>query len=1328
MDTVRSRHMLVSALVAGLVLVTSAPFASATPVDGTVGLLTTPPELTTSVDPNIVVTFDDSGSMASNFMGDNRPFDNQGWGNNWFCAGTIDPRVTDKTNLRSASMNGVYYNPNVTYTPPIKADGTSMPNADATLKAVWKDGIQKNRPRNAANPGTTNFLATTHWSCGNGTADPVGGGPYYFRLKTGVGIGTRSAPNTTALYTASNWEAVSVPTSEYQNWANWWAYYRTRNLMTRTALSRVFGGLSSNVRVAWQNINDGNFKLPGTAIITSLLDSAGCTASGVDPLGEQSNASSTCYRSAFFNWVFATGASGSTPDRASTIRAGNFFKRGNTANVLDPYWQPPNGSLGATSGRELSCRQNFHMLVTDGYWNEGDPALPTPYRNSESSVTLPTPANPDTPAKTFSVSAPESRVFWDVQGSLYNSSLANIAFNYWATDLRPDLPNNVVPYIPDKTTGVTGSTPFNPGATPPANIPLNNDEIYYNPANDPATWQHVVQFMVTLGVAGNLVYPDDLIKLRTGVANASGAIGWPRPINNDPAAIDDTWHAAVNSRGSYFSAGNPGELVQHLAEIITSVLARGASSTPVSLSLPLVVGGTTGYSAGYDSTDWSGSLISEIVDKDTGLAAGNAMWDAGCLLTGGAFDGASKKCTAPSPVPTSAPTRAIVTANLDATGAPGVPFVWGGSLGTTATNGLNQDPSKPDQCNPSGSALQIAACDGYGSQRVAYLRGSRTNETTGIPLLRKRGSLLGAVINAKPLYVSSPRGGYEDAFPTSSPEQAAFVAGNGYAAYQDAQRSRTPMVYVGSNDGMLHAFDAKTGAESWAFVPGTLIQNRRLARSTAPLAGLTPGVDSAPREGDVFLGGWKTVLVGSLRFGGRGIYAIDVTNVSGSPTETNVAGKILWEFNSGTTKSTATDAECGAGVSTCASLGYTYDSANIARIHDGNKWVALVSSGYFPDRAEDGANPGDATEPAAKRTSLLVIDLATGKLIKELRTTAYTGAKPAGFTTFGLSTPVVYDKGNDQVDDVAYAGDLAGNLWRFDISDADPSNWKVDLMFTTYGGGAAAGAAVAAGDQPIQFNPTAMTDPVTKDPIVIFGTGKYIGRDDRTSAIPQQLFYGIRDYGTCARIGNGGCSVNPRVAPYPIQNDQLVTQVLTQGALAGDGSATRSITGWIAPTATIIPTPPNMTLGTVDGSGNPTTINVPANGWRLPLNITGEPGERAERRAFPLYTEGAAVLYTLIPKSDDPCSPGKRYALMAVSAGTGATVFGGGSGNAPGTGVAGVVTDSPYPPGDPARKPGGGANSLIIPGLPAGIQTDFNKSITPAPWHRGAWRELLDLQ
>lgn len=154
-----------------------------------------------------------------------------------------------------------------------------------------------------------------------------------------------------------------------------------------------------------------------------------------------------------------------------------------------------------------------------------------------------------------------------------------------------------------------------------------------------------------------------------------------------------------------------------------------------------------------------------------------------------------------------------------------------------------------------------------------------------------------------------------------------------------------------------------------------------------------------------------------------------------------------------------------------------------------------------------------------------------------------------------------------------------------------------------------------------------------------------------------------------------------------------------------------------------------MRMGSVDGSGNPIVISVPAHGWRMPLNVGTEKGERAQRRAIPIPTANVAMLYGLIPKSDDPCDPGARYSIMAIDAATGAainTVGGIGSGQ----GLIGAVVTAPTPPSDPVIKRGGGGG--VIVGLPAGtpiaVKEALDKMMAAAipVWHRSGWRELLN--
>ena len=942
------------------------------------------------------------------------------------------------------------------------------------------------------------------------TANPDGGtypngGPYYYRLKSTVAIpvntfGNPTPAGLTALYTIANWEAIPVPAGEYQNVANWFAYYRTRNLMTRTALSRVFAQFGDNIRATWQNINNGSFLLPAATIITNLNDT---------------NTAAPNYRKQFYDWLFQVGASGTTPDRLAAIRAGNFFTRANTSNLKDPYWEP---GQGTQPGRELACRQNFHMLVTDGYWNEGNPAPPSGFFG----VQNPPGSLPD--GTTFSRSDVASRVFWDVPASPTGScsgdgstdcfpSMADIAFFYWAKDLRTDLADIVPPYLPDKTTGITGTIPLGSGQDP-----LQNKEIYFNPANDPASWQHVVQFMVTLGIAGRLQFSNDvdctnpqndLCKLREGQSNSAGITGWPQPARNAPPAIDDTWHAAVNSRGSYFSASNPTALVQHLTDIINNILSRRGSSTALSATMSTLTAGTQGYSAGYDTSDYSGFLIKQDLDPVTG-APGATIWDASCLLTGGTFS--AGVCTLPPPpLPDASIGRTILTANDSGTAS--VTFSSFSSLTSAEQNALNQDPNATIKCTSPTAATN--GCDGNGQIRADWLRGVRTHETVP-PLMRHRSSVLGAIINSQPRYVSAPTAGFTDNFPPGSPEALAAapdangVAGAGsYAQYVNTNKNRAPTVYVGANDGMLHAFDGVTGHERWAFMPMTLfgtdavggepdatvIARRRLAQTTnTGTYTRSPTVDNTAVVQDVFLGGaWHTVLVGSLRYGGRGIYALDITNPA-APT-------FLWERN--------------YTMSGFQHLGYTYAYPNVSRVsYNGGKWVVLLASGYFPLPDQTPLDPV-ANDTAANQTSLFVIDLQSGSLIREIQTTL------TAPSSYGLSTAAAYDLNSDQVDDIAVAGDLAGNLWRFDLSSTASTSWTIDLMFKTYTSGGEIGR------HPISAMPVGMRDPVAQAPMWIFGTGKFLGLCDRTASSPPsncgpdantalQQFYGVRDYGTAS--------------------------------------------------------------------------------------------------------------------------------------------------------------------------------------------------------------------
>ena len=1185
-----------------------------------VDLDSAPPDTLSMVRPNIALTFDDSGSMSRAYMPEeiglaNRLNDNATGAGSRFVA-----------QYYHYGVNTIYYNPAITYQPPLTLDGvTRFPVANYT--AAWRDGICANLPAdgslgarctaNIVNLSNAFFLGFDSFVNGDDAFSlsnalsarnipqavrSVGstvhtGGFYYERAANGslflVSVNAASAAQKT-------------------NFANWYAYYRTRSLMARSSLATTFAKRDDGIRIAYQNLTQNPFG----------------DASTIEPF-------SGTARAAFFRWLLTDRVVGPTPNRTAMARAMTFFSssyangKGTGANgKFNPYWEniagQPNG------GRELTCRQNFHLLVTDGYWNNDTPADANP--KVSQTLTLPD-------GRRYLPSAANTRVYWNEARPTTNPavpSLADVGFRSWATDLRADLANKVPQFLADSRTGVTDTS------TRTITQPFADDEIYFNPANDPATWQHVVNYMVGLGIAGTLPSSTPQEMAQTVRNLRTGGTRWPVPVTDvdDQRKLDDTWHAAINSRGGFLSADSPDELVNGIDGMLRSATADRQGSTAVATTTsPIMSSGNLAFGTSYNSTGWSGDVFARAIGTDGRPSASNA-WTAAAQLT----------ARGPG-------SRVIVTHD----GRVGKPFQYSG-LSTSQRAVLDKNPGLVTGNRTRRENPVNWTPDALGSRRVDYLRGDRSAEAAA-PNFRARTSLLGAIVDSQPLYVSSA-GGLRDAFPFGSPEHAAFVAGQSYEDYVLAKRDRRPMLYVGANDGMLHAFDAATGAEQWAFVPGTLIANGRMTRMTQPSGGLVPGADDSLLVTDAFVGSqWRTMLVGTLRLGGRGVYALDISDAAVG-SEATVARKVLWEFNN----------ESAGG----ANLGYTYGSANIVRLNTG-RWAVAVAGGYFP---VDGLDSGDPAAAAAS-TSLFILDLETGAVVREFRT-------PASIRSYGLSRPGAYDADENLTTDVLMAGDLAGNLWRFDVSATDPNAWTVRHFFKTYEN------AGDIGKQPISVMPLVMGDRIAQAPIWIFGTGKFIGEPDRGTNSATQAFYGVRDftYATNANAAN---------VTYPIVPGSLVAQTLTT---AGASNTLRNLTALDVPQASA--------------------------GWRIPLTLAA--GERNTLTATALDASQLVVLTSLIPLSDgDPCSSSRSGATMVVDASTGGVAFkdkdktqakvsipGGGPmtvgrivGNPPASGAAVVGVSA-----------GGGSSQISIGDTPP--DTPPIKVDSPY-WTRQSWRELFNV-
>jgi type IV pilus assembly protein PilY1 len=480
---------------------------------------------------------------------------------------------------------------------------------------------------------------------------------------------------------------------------------------------------------------------------------------------------------------------------------------------------------------------------------------------------------------------------------------------------------------------------------------------------------------------------------------------------------------------------------------------------------------------------------------------------------------------------------------------------------------------------------ELQPSDVLGSSRVDWLRGNQSLEQP-IGTFRERTEILGDIVNSAPVFVGAPNFRYPDTL-ESAP----------YSAFRATHLNRTHMVYVGANDGMLHGFysddTSASGVvqERFAFIPGRLFGNLHLL--TDPGYDHQYYVDGSPVVGDAFVGGaWRTMLVGGLNKGGQSIYALDVTEPSGL-RESNAASVFRWEF---------TDADD-------ADLGYTYSRPSIVRLNNG-VWAAVFGSGYNNTVADGAASTtGDAV--------LYIVNLQTGALIRKISTEVGTAEDPTGGARpNGLSTPVLADTDGDYDVDVAYAGDLFGNLWKFDLSSANPASFAV-----AYSGVPLFRARDDVNNpQPITARPNVANGPGGQGLIVVFGTGKYLETSDTsTSPVRTQSFYGLFD-------PNTGDATDLIANRTDLVEQSIWVERLGETFTGDDGAEHTSDI--------------RVVTDNPVGSGH--------RGWLLDLwsPLSGYEAEKAV--TDPLIRDNRYVTFTTTVPNDDPCESGGSSWLMEL--------------------------------------------------------------------------------
>ncbi len=624
-------------------------------------------------------------------------------------------------------------------------------------------------------------------------------------------------------------------------------------------------------------------------------------------------------------------------------------------------------------------------------------------------------------------------------------------------------------------------------------------------SRDSANWQHMVTFGLSMGVSGTLSPETDLAALTAGTKS------WPNPTLGSPEKLDDLWHAAVNGRGAFVNAANPTQFTEGLSALLSNIGERVASGGSVAASSTTLTSNTLLFQTRFIAGDWTGDVWASQVATD-GTISTTPTW----------------KASEHIPLPGS---RSIYTWS----GTAGITFQW--------------------------SSLSSAQQTTLGSSAVVdYLRGVTTNEARNGGAYRSRSSVLGDIVNSAPVYLGPAI--------DLRYERFAWTGATTYQAHRSAVAARREMVYVAANDGMLHAFDARTGAERFAYIPnGALSSAKTLSAGDYTHKFINDGTVVI---GDVyFSGAWHTVLVGTQGRGGKTLYALDITD-----PDSFSSGKVLWE-------------------TTHSDMGLTAGPPVIAHLNDGS-WAVVTGNGY---NSTNG------------RAVLLAFNISNGALLQRVDTLAGSSSTPNGLAP---AEGVDVDRDGDM--DFFYAGDLLGNLWKFDLGNSSATQWRVAFGTTTAPLPFFTARNASSQVQPITGGVSLGFNPADRKLWVFFGTGRYLATSD-LPIVETQSWYGLID---------GSAQIASR--------SDLAQRVILEEGSTEDDDRYRIISK------------PGDTTGGSSMSGK--------KGWYLDL-ISSEFGNEGERIiAKPVLSTTTIFINTLIPNSN-PCDPGGDGWILGLNPFTG---------------------------------------------------------------------------
>ena len=986
---------------------------------------------TVSVRPNLTFILDDSGSMAWECIytkNAQTSFGGIGYGAAYNCRNDTNQDFSDgnvatlsSTDFRytSPEHNKLMYDPRVYYPTGYTETGTAFPNSNA----AWDD-IQN---RSFSISGT-NYKARA-----------------IYIAKTSTVLASTSA---TTLNTATNYNAYFILDSgskfafRTSGSGNPTTTTTTNPLGTKSVARIDCAGTVCTYSEELKNLRNWYTyhrtriqaaRVGVTTAFTGLPDSFRMNYGSLTEI-INAKANNNAIRSVnnyasninpFRKWMDDTDPNNSigTPLRQALDIVGQSYQ--STSNS-GPWGNTPWSPGSESSSSHVSCRRNFAILTTDGQWNNGG--------TTAQGISITNSSN-DSDGTNGSVITHQN-----------STPTAPITYQYLAhgtADAR-----NIGKA--DKTSG----TGYNNTLADLAHYYWSRD-LRTNLANNvtdgkptsPPFWQNMATYSIAFGVNGSLT--------QTQIDSAkAGTTNWPQPVANTATAVDDLIHTAHNGGGEFLAVSDSAEFSYALRKVLLSITGETSSQAGVAASTTALQTGTNKYVPYYITGEWWGNLKS--VNLDTQTAAETTIkWQV-------VSTDANGKPTGVDTIPSHGTRNIIVGTNNS---NKGVEFKY-----------VNLNPN--NLIAPSATPVADKLVNTFSSDQVDYIRGDQSKEGSGQPY-RERQAILGDIVNARPAFVKDNTDPYSKLFNLP----AAQGGGTTYTTYKATKTARTEgLLFVGANDGMLHAFRESSGLEEFAFIPRSVLGNLHLlTEKNYPLYHKFY-VDGPLKEADAYIVApnvstgsslrWTNLLMGTTGAGAKAVFALDVTRPF------NMQGKhILWEVNNLTSGFTE--------------LGHVLADVETGVTPSGD-WVAVFGNGY---------------DSASGRASLFLVNLSTGAKIRELTAGTATGNGLGGVR-------LVHNTSGQVIG--AYAGDLKGNIWRFDLMGNSASDWKDgQLLFTAIKDGV---------NQPITAAPAVFARIDGKPGyIVVAGTGRMLTTDDTvvSPAPPLQSAYGLWDespFGSIATI------------------------------------------------------------------------------------------------------------------------------------------------------------------------------------------------------------------